>query len=109
MNLQTSGSELSRIFTRVFQTAKDLFDDAFFRDFPAEACVEKKAWDAVCELRSYDSPVGFLLDHYQRQRRYCRELENSRSYRIGQMMTWLPRMLRARSASDPDRQEGVEP
>lgn len=94
LNLQTSNPQLSKIFALIFQTAKELFNEEFFRNFPPEACMEKIAWKTVYEFRSFDSPAGFLLNKYQQLHQYCYELENSRSYRIGRIIARVPRMLR---------------
>lgn len=95
LKLPIENTKSDQLFTLLFQVATEEFMEEFFDGFPMDACVEKQAWQTVRGLQRFDgSPVRFLLDQYQRKNQYCQELENSSSYRIGKLITWLPRMLR---------------
>ena len=95
LKLQLGNTDSDKLFTFLFQAANEEFTEEFFSGFPVEACVEKQAWKTVRDLHRFDgSPIKFLLDQYQRKNQYCQDLENSSSYRIGKLITWLPKMLR---------------
>ena len=106
LNLPVENTDSDKVFTLLFRTANELFTEEFFSGFPPEACIEKEAWNTVRDLGRFGgSPVKFLLDQYQRKNRYCRELENSRSYRLGNLITCLPRMIRKAFAGRGKGQE----
>ena len=95
-NLQTSKTE--EAFRSIFQAAKQYFDAEFFSSFPESACLDRIAWQHLHDMMQFESPFQYLLDRYCRQVKILQqatsELENSRSYRIGQVITWLPRQIR---------------
>ena len=91
-------SKTEEAFCAVFQAARKYLDSRFFASFPASACLEPDIWQNLYDMMQFESPFQFLLDRYFRQvpliRQAVSDLENSRSYRIGQAITWLPRQIR---------------
>ena len=95
-NFRSSKTESA--FSAIFQAARQYFDSRFFASFPSTACLDPTVWRDLHDMMQFDTPFQFLLDRYCRHVQLIREatsdLENSRSYRIGQALTWLPRQIR---------------